>query len=288
MNKILQKYAEPLESYGLKSYVATITPKVAKQLLEEIANPNNRTVSEKVVANFSREMQNDHWALNGESLVIQSDGILANGHNRLNAVIKSGVPVRFTVYEGVEPDCFATYDGGMRRKAAHVLQMEQISNATNVAALISAIYVYRGALKRNGSFNTFHMPTNTEIVEEYNLHPAMYQLAVKLAKKSQHVCCATYIAMVYAYALIDLKYDYETVADFAESFATGAMLADGNPILTLRNALLRAKSERKTGGASKSAHWFKNACIVCWNSAQEGRELKLIRFADVNKAIQIV
>lgn len=278
---------QKLEDHGLTAYIQTITPATAKTMLEAQANPRNRAVSNANVVNYGRMMRDGNWMLNGEAIVIQSDGIIANGHNRLNAVIYSGVPVDFVIIEGVEPDAFATYDAGQKRTAAHVLQMDQIPNATNIASNVCAVIIYREAIKRQGSLNTYVRPSNIEILEEYSSNPQLYQMAYKLSGKCKAVCSNTPLGLVFSVALIDQKHEFEFVEDFANSLASGSMLAEGNPILTLRNALTRAKIERSSGSASRSTNWFRNACILAWNAHIEGRELKLIRFADVNKAIKV-
>jgi len=276
-----------INKYGLSAYIKTITPAIAKDMLSKYANPNNRKVSESNIVNYGRMMKNGDWMLNGEAIVIQSDGIIANGHNRLNAVIRSGVPVDFFVIEGVSPEAFKTYDAGQRRKAAHVLQMDKIPNATNVASCISSVLIYREAIARRGSWNTYERPTNLEILNEYNRFPQLYQTAYKLGAKCKHICSSSTLSVLFSIALIDNEHDYSFVEDFAASLSTGSMLAEGNPILTLRNALLRAKAEKTSASGTRSVNWYKNACILAWNFHVEGKELKLIRFADVNKAIQI-
>ena len=277
-----------VSEYGLSVYVQTITPKTAKDMIACHANPKNRKVSDANVANYSRMMKNGDWMLNGEAIVIQSDGIIANGHNRLESVARAGVPVDFLVVDGVSPEAFATYDGGQARTAAHVLHMEDVPNATNVAATISAVMIYRGAVKRDGSFNTYVRPTNMEILAEYNSNPQLYQVAHRLAARTKSICPITPASMLYSYLLIDLGYDYEKLDFFCGSLASGEMLRRGNPILTLRNTLMIAKSEKQnTSSSGRSANWYKNACIIAWNAYTENRELKLIKIIDANKAIKI-
>jgi len=277
-----------LKEYGLTAYIKTITPRTAKEMLETMGNPKNRNISDVNLANYSRMMRNGDWMLNGEAVIIQSDGIIANGHNRLNAIIRAGVPVDILVIEGVSPEAFVTYDSGQKRKASHVLQMEDIPNSKNIAAVVTSVAIYRDALKRNGSFNTYIRPSNLEISAEYNKNPQLYQLACKLACRTNHICTISSIGMVYAYALIDGNRDYDSVEYFCEKLATGRMLEIGDPVLALRETLIRAKSEKQSSNSSKTSNWYKSVCIAAWNACMTGKKLRIIKVLDQNKAIQLL
>lgn len=276
-----------IKDYGLEIYVQIVTPKAAKEMLDHQAHPKNRKISEANVANYGRMMKNGDWMINGEAIAIQSDGIIANGHNRLHAVIRSGVPVAMLIIKGVPPSAFTTYDCGQTRKASHVLQMDSVPNATNIAAIVSSTMIYREAIARKGSYNTYLLPTNSEILAEYNNHPQLYQTAYTFAAKTKGICSASSLGMVYSYALIDRRYDCEAVEEFAASLTSGEMLRMGNPILTLRNMLILARSEKAASKSGRTRNWYKNACITAWNAYTEGRDLRLIKVMDANKAIQI-
>ena len=276
-----------LKERGLTAYIQTITPSIAKKMLETIANPKNRKVSDANVTNYGRMMRENKWLVNGEAIVIQQDGLIANGHNRLHAVVRAGVPVDFLIVEGVSCDAFATFDAGQKRTAAHVLQMSDVPNAKNISSAISSLIIYREAISRNGSFNTYVRPTNQEILDEYNNHPALYQSSIKLAMKSKTICPVQHCGMLYCYTLVDKKHDFEEVEQFATALITGANLPESSPILTLRRSLERAKYHRQTSGSNKSQNWYKNAIIIAWNAYIEGRDLRKLKVMDLNKATKI-
>lgn len=270
----------------MKTEIKTITPAIAKEWIAKKSNPKNRNISEAAIANYSRAMKNGQWKLNGEAIIFDEDGILSNGHHRLHAIVRAGVSVQCLIVEGVKSDAFATYDAGMKRTASHVLQMADIKDATNVSSIISALIIYRAAIERSGSWNTYVRPNSQEILDEYNRYPDMFKLTSKVGRKAHGVASLSWIGPMIAYLLIDKHKDPEDLSYFMEKLGSGEMLISGDPILTLRNAYIRAKTE-KLKGNSKSPNWYKNAFIIAWNAYSEGRRLSLIKQADHNKAIPL-
>jgi hypothetical protein len=60
------------------------------------------------------------WRLNGETIKFYEDGTLADGQNRLEAVIRSGVPIEMEVRYGI-PNDVTTFDIGSNRNMHDIL-----------------------------------------------------------------------------------------------------------------------------------------------------------------------
>jgi hypothetical protein len=58
------------------------------------------------VDRYAEEMRLGVWALNGKSLIFDSNGRLLNGQHRLTACAQSGVPLVTLVVRGVNPSVF--------------------------------------------------------------------------------------------------------------------------------------------------------------------------------------
>lgn len=267
--------------------VISVTPEMAKEWLEKYGNPKNRNVSESVIINYSRIMRKGMWRLNGEALVFEADGMLANGHHRLAATIKAGVAVSFLVVRGVSEDAFATYDCGNRRKAGHVFQMSDIPNANGVASIVSQSIMYRASLARKGSYNTYVRPTTEECLDEYNLHPSLYSFAERKSALATGLIKRSTPGMVFAYAMIDKGHSKSTVENFAVQLAKGEMLKADDPIYLLRNALIRMKTE-KLKGKGVSTNYQKSLFIKAWNAHISKQRLKILKVVDPNKAVEIL
>ena len=93
-----------------------VTPEIANEWLE--GHTNFRDPSKGTVERYAESMIRGEWELNGEPLAFNSEGELKNGQHRLLAVVKSGVPVLFSVLEGVDSDL---YDKGKVRSLAEYL-----------------------------------------------------------------------------------------------------------------------------------------------------------------------
>jgi hypothetical protein len=271
----------------MNTEVMTITPRLAKSWIEKYSNPRNRNISESAVANYARAMATGQWQLNGEAIIFDSNGILTNGHHRLHALVRSNSSVEFLIIRGVNASAFTTYDTGMKRSISHVLQMAEVPYANDIACSISNLIIYRSALDRSGSWNTYIRPNSQEVLDEYNKNPSEFDYAAKACKKCGSIAKASWTGGLVAYLLIDRNHEQDSVSYFMEKLKTGEMLNNGDPILALRNSYIKAKSDRTRMGVSKSANWHKNAFILGWNAHYEGRSISRIQVSEPNKAIQI-
>ena len=96
----------------------TITPNIASVYLAR--NTHNRKKKEKKIKEWAAVMRAGGWRLNGETIKFYEDGTLADGQNRLEAVICSGVPVEMEVRYGI-PNDVTTFDIGSNRNMHDIL-----------------------------------------------------------------------------------------------------------------------------------------------------------------------
>ena len=96
----------------------TITPNIASVYLAR--NTHNRKKKEKKIKEWAAVMKAGGWRLNGETIKFYEDGTLADGQNRLEAVIRSGVPVEMEVRYGI-PNDVTTFDIGSNRNMHDIL-----------------------------------------------------------------------------------------------------------------------------------------------------------------------
>ena len=101
--------------------VITITPEMAKELLEQ--NTNNRGISPANVQKIASDMLSDGFKLNGETIKIYDDGSLADGQHRLMACVLSGKPFQTYVIRGIKKDVLHTIDAGKTRNTVEALNM---------------------------------------------------------------------------------------------------------------------------------------------------------------------
>lgn len=98
----------------------TITPNIASIYLAR--NTHNRKKKEKKIKEWAVVMRAGGWKLNGETIKFYEDGTLADGQNRLEAVIRAGVPVEMEVRYGI-PNNITTFDIGSNRNMHDILTL---------------------------------------------------------------------------------------------------------------------------------------------------------------------
>ena len=266
----------------INTSVVVIDHESAQKILERSSNPNNRKISTSTVTNYAKSMINGEWKLNGEAIVFDRNGILMNGHHRLHAVVQAKASIEFLIVDGVSDESFHTYDGGKKRSAADELSMAGNKNCTVLAAIVSSHLVYNDALVRKGSYNTWARPSKSMVIKQYQSYRKDYDLVMSCCKFN-HVVSPSVIGFAFAHILIDLNFESSFVMDFSQKLGSGEMLKKGDPVFTLREALIRAKNHK-----DKSSNWKKNAFITALNKEIAQQPLNVIRFKDENKAIKIV
>ena len=123
------------ETFELNGWIM-ITPKIAKELLK-LNKGNYRPKHDGAVTKYSKDMLAGLWKKNGEAIVISGeDGILRNGQHRLNAIIKSGIPV--VMYMIFDADNAVLYDMQYKRSCVQMLRAlgYSVSNLSPAVARI--------------------------------------------------------------------------------------------------------------------------------------------------------
>lgn len=126
---------------AMYSRVETITPDIAADYLTK--NKVNRSLKLHAIRNYARDMANGDWQLSPQGISFYENGNLADGQNRLHAVIRAGVPVDFYVTYGV-PNESTIQDRGVSRSTTDVFKMGGKSNpATSTAgiAIVNTLFI---------------------------------------------------------------------------------------------------------------------------------------------------
>jgi hypothetical protein len=105
-----------------KSVRMTITPSQAVNWLEH-ANNHNRSVSDRIVQQYARDMRAGRWRLSHQSIAFDPRGNLIDGQHRLWAVVEAAVPVEMHVWFNVDPASQMVIDMGRPRRLADNLRL---------------------------------------------------------------------------------------------------------------------------------------------------------------------
>lgn len=117
-----------------------ITPETAA--LMPCANEGNRIKKPFKIAEFAADMRAGRWSMNGETIKVSRTGRLLDGQNRLEAVIRAGVPVEFLVIRDLDDESQETMDLCTPRSVADNLTMGGMAQAKRFTAISRLIYAY--------------------------------------------------------------------------------------------------------------------------------------------------
>lgn len=243
----------------------SVTPRMAKDWLS--TNCENRTLSSDWVDKLARDMANGDFPNVGETIKFDQDGNLIDGQHRLSAVVQSGRQIEFIVVEGIDRDHRYKMDKQRRRTAADELTMRfQMPSAKLVSAATRLVLLWQiEEVKSEG-----YKPTDAEIVEFSVKNRETLVSAVRFGVNLRHEIGAIPSASAAMYFLT-----HEIDATMAVGFWTGVQkgsgLVDGDPELTLRNAIIRWNQVTQ---GSKLVKPFLALLAQGWNAKREGKRIR--------------
>lgn len=259
-----------------------ITPNEAKELLNLSAG--NRNISVSKVAKYANEMKSGGWVEDTfEFIKISKEGFLLDGHHRLNAIIKAGVPINLNIVKGVDSEIMRVIDTGKSRNPGDAFKIHGIANANNLSAIISAIISYE--LGYSVDMNVGRNPSisNFDLIDRYDKDPEYWQ---ELYKKTQPIylkinkVIGTTIIGKY-YHLFSAKHP-DKVEPFFKQLVNGSV--SNETINILRSTLIRNKISQK-----KLSNVVLNAFIIkTWNAYVTNTEFKILKFDITNHTMPTI
>jgi len=273
--------------------IEKIGPEAANNMLL-FNHATQRNVSQSHVANIAAQMKKGLWRTNGEPIIIDENGDIADGQHRLRGVVLSGVTIEFLIVRGVSSDVFTTIDRGMTRSAGNSFTISGIMNGTAAAACVAGVMNYRRALAvvtrekgggyiYGGSLSTNIKYSPQEFINEYRKHEDKYIEALTNGRKVRHVMSLSTATTVAALALIDGKKGSGWVSEFWDSVSTGERLTREHPAYHLRERHIDNKASRHKFSSNYSILLSAKA----WNAFAEEKPTKLLRLMD-ERAFPIV
>lgn len=152
----------------------TLTPQMCRDLLGR--NSNNRKLNRQKVEEYKRDIAAGKWEINGETIGIDYRGNLVNGQHRLTAAAECEVNLVSVVVRGLNPKVIHTIDTGKKRSFSDRLYIDDVPNATAVAATLKTL--------ANLAFGQSKIKplTHSEMAKLLNLHPGIIDSAAATVK----------------------------------------------------------------------------------------------------------
>lgn len=247
-----------------------VSPEMARRVLAK--NTRNRPISEAHVQRLMGEMSSGRWQYNGEAIKWSVDDVLLDGQHRLTAL--SRMPddfpaVPFLVVRGLPTSTQDTMDQGRKRSAGDQLTIDGLTNDTDARIVAGAIRVYcawtGGLLFRDRKLSDL---SNTAVIswaQEHSIEVEIMKSIVCTDMRRVKARPSVVLAVLLHLNLVD----GEAAREFSTRLYTGAGLADGDPILTLRDRLDRLREQKMLVEDRDVIGFF----ILAWNAWRHGRKL---------------
>jgi hypothetical protein len=253
-----------LEDAGLKAYVVTVTPEVAKVWVAR--RHRNRAIHHVALAKLKHALQEGLWELNGEPLIFDADGVLIEGQHRCLACIETGLPFVTLIVHGINQDLFRTMGQGAKRTVGDILSILGKTNGRTLGAALRWVWRY----KHEQMMNAHPVITEYEVAALETQHPTL-QFSVTYGNKC-HGCAAP--AMIAALHYLCRAKDEDLAEYFYTTLASGAELPSGSPLLFLFRYLL----PKKTAGRYRAVIRDERKAPVIintWNLLRKDRAMKI-------------
>lgn len=211
-----------------------VTPDMAFDYLS--TNDHNRRLDVRRVKHLAAAMRSGEWQLNGETIILSSDGVLLDGQHRLAALREYGRPLTMLVARGVESSAFKTIDTGVARSATQVLGMAGINNAVACASAAKMLW------QMHHNVGMLITPPPTYILQVVERYPQIEGWARRTVGRGVSLvlpATALVVACVYLDTIANKPDEAET---FFRGVTEGVGLLEGSPILALRNRIINLRS----------------------------------------------
>jgi len=248
-----------------------VTPDLALEWLTR--NTNNRTVSKKHVALLADQMAANEFEFVGDPIRFDTAGRLLDGQHRLNAIVESERSQQMVVISNLPPEAQVYMDAGRKRSPGDQMTVALgIRNGNQAAAVVRTYIQWRDQVFLSET-RKIGIP---EIVTWANDHESLLVDATLRARRVASARVPTSVAVSGALYVAAYKINAEDAGIFWDRLADGVELDADNPILTLRNGIMRrAKKERWT----RVEEWA--YYVRCWNTwRKNGRLSKLQGWRD--------
>jgi hypothetical protein len=229
-----------------------VTREIAHRFLD-IADPNNRNLSKISVDNYAHDMLAGYWVDNGEAIQVLTIGMLGNGHNRLNAVLKAAVSepdisVRMTFIFGIAPEARRSFDQGKNRSAADRFKIEM--KVAHGAAMASAIGLIEAKAKGGRTVGGRVSSTISDILKAYEKNRSIYDDAADRIIGIEQASRLGEGALLAGYLVLTNEpgIDVQKVNVFFDKLIRSEELPSEVHITALRRKLIQESKEKRTRG----------------------------------------
>jgi len=252
----------------VKTAVEWITPERAELWL--IHNTHNRNVNETIVKRIARDIENENFHLNGETIKISDDGTIIDGQHRLWAIVGAETGVWSVVVTGLPLSAQESVDRVKVRNISDALRMRGEVNSNVLAGAIAGAIILQSPTPSDVARA---WPSVDEALEYYGLHPEIKE-SVRYGENLTRVV-KTSSTIASALHHIFAKIDEEDANAFFDSLTTGLNLTNDSPVYKLRDFMVKEMTAPRRVSRTRLSAFY----IKAWNSYRAGKPMHLLRWA---------
>lgn len=221
----------------------TVTPDLAQEMLTYMPREGDtyrqRPLSPGTVKRYAAQMRAGDWRETKVPIIFTKSGLLGDGQRRLNAVLQSGVSIRFWVAFGDADENFSVYDMGDKRTAGHIFHINGVPNANAAAAATRWVHAYavgKASTADQASHDFKEISTPQRLYNFYLSNPRL-QESISVATAFAHNRMPN-PSVAAALHYICAQKNRGMADDFFHRLATGLdMTSATDPVYRLRNRL---------------------------------------------------
>lgn len=260
-----------------------ITPGQAQQMLD--TSLGNRKIRKKDLEMYQSLLTTNQWINTGEPIIMSEPtpqsiiGHLLDGHTRLTACVKSGVGFRSDILFGQAIDSFGRMNCDARTVRDY-LHIRGVKNIHKLSAAYNAVTGYKNR-SMSGSKQEHTITSRDKAyawIEQHfpaNEIPDYVRLATSGLSNPGHLFAGLFLIRE-----VNRSPRAKQIVDrFLDSLCTGIGLRHADPVLTLRNTVIR-KNLASKGASIIQRNMF--AIIRAWNAYVSGESLSKLYFSETN------
>jgi hypothetical protein len=234
----LAEQVEPSSAEIVIDY-ETITPDLAERYLS--GNAMNRTIVHQHVDSIARDIRAGQWLLNAQPICFASTGRLLNGQHRLSACIQAKQAIEVFIVRGLQEAAYDTYDLQAKKQPPIT---DLIGNTGDRNAIHAAVRMLWKEARQPGSAKDKPTAGEVRCALESNTGLLTWRQYARRNQSLARMSTLIYVAH-------KISAESPTLAPyFLDKLETGADLKAGDPILELRNRLLRLRASRRPSDQS--------------------------------------
>ena len=191
------------------SKFTTISPTEAALWLDT-KNSNNRPVSQSTVERYIQEIRQGNWKCNGQPVIFNKSGQLANGQHRLKAIVAANKSIETLIVWGIDDDAFDTIDDGSKRSLGDVFAIKGEGHPNLLSSGVRFLWVYATGQIATRDLRKGKIATKKLLEETLNKHPGLRQSTkfyslLKSRPGGLLIPAGMAIGLHYLFALVDEK-----------------------------------------------------------------------------------